>query len=126
MHGNARKLTDALGHVTTQSFDNAGRLTQVVRPSGYTENYAYDGAGQRIRHWNSQFGTGDVETSDYDMMGRITSQRGFGGYTVDASRPRLTQNGDKSACAEGDALSGSAGGAGRHPIWSVRRVGLSP
>jgi YD repeat-containing protein len=48
-----------------QSFDSADRLTQVVRPSGFTESYLYDGAGQRIRHWNSQFGTGDMETCPF-------------------------------------------------------------
>ena len=48
-----------------------GRLTQETRPSGQSEYYAYDQLGQRIKHWNSYYGGGNVERTDYDAQGRV-------------------------------------------------------
>ncbi|MFC5475761.1 RHS repeat-associated core domain-containing protein [Paraherbaspirillum soli] len=50
--GNRTKITDPLGHVTTQSYDTLGRLIQQTQPaptaggSGPTVNYSYDGLDQ--------------------------------------------------------------------------------
>lgn len=91
--GDLRKVTDALGYVTTNAYDKAGRLTEVVHPgrAAYTpgnptgtavqltDNYEYDGLGQRIRHWNSQFGCSYKELTAYDREGRVTSTTDYEG-----------------------------------------------
>ncbi len=83
-YGDARKLVDGLGRTTQQSFDKAGRVIQITKPSGFVDSYSYDILGQRLRHWNSFLKlpdnvTPDAETTDYDGQGRIIRQRGFGG-----------------------------------------------
>ncbi len=89
--GDVRKVTDQLGFVTLQNYDKAGRLISVAHPgrAAYTpgnstgslvqltDYYAYDGLGQRIQHWNSQFGTGFKEKTQYDREGRVVSQTDF-------------------------------------------------
>jgi YD repeat-containing protein len=123
VHGDARVLIDQIGRTTSQTFDGMGRLTQVSRPNGLVEGFAYDGLGQRIQHWNNVFqtpvygppeqvwvedppywdpyygwvypGTGHYETqypivgyapekeqTDYDTLGRVTRDVGFGGDTT--------------------------------------------
>jgi YD repeat-containing protein len=77
--GDARKTTDEVNRVTEMSYDGRGRLTQVKRASGLIEYFGYDLMGQRIRHWNSQLGAANVETTDYDVQGRVVSEVAFGG-----------------------------------------------
>jgi len=77
--GDARTLTDELGKVETRTYDKAGRVVSITRPprttgaTPLTESYAYDGLGQRIKHWNSQFGASVTERTDYDRQGRVVS-----------------------------------------------------
>ena len=126
VHGDARVLIDQIGRTTSQTFDGMGRVTQVNRPNGLVEGFAYDGLGQRIQHWNNVFqtpvygpgeevwvedppywdnyygwiypGTGHYETqypiigyapekeqTDYDALGRVTRDVGFGGDTTTMS-----------------------------------------
>lgn len=94
--GDLRKVTDALGHVTTNTYDKVGRLTTVVHPGRaantvgnptgspvqLTDNYEYDGLGQRIRHWNSQFGNTVKELIAYDREGRVTSTSDYENRTT--------------------------------------------
>ncbi|HYC68886.1 pesticin C-terminus-like muramidase [Brevundimonas sp.] len=89
--GDVRKVTDQLGFVTLQNYDKAGRLISVQHPgrAAYTpgnntgslvqltDYYGYDGLGQRIQHWNSQFGTSFKEKTVYDREGRVVSQTDF-------------------------------------------------
>lgn len=79
--GNARKITDGGNNVTTQEFDLLGRVTQITRPAGSAgsliDYYAYDGLGQRTKHWNNVYGSGVVETTDYDRLGRVVSAVNF-------------------------------------------------
>lgn len=79
VHGDARTLIDEIGRTTTQLFDGMGRVTQVNHAGGLADYYAYDGLGQRIKHWNSFLGSGEVETTDYDTQGRVIKTRAFGG-----------------------------------------------
>ncbi|MDX8356530.1 DUF6531 domain-containing protein [Sphingopyxis terrae] len=79
IHGDARTLIDEIGRTTTRSFDAMGRVTQVGHAGGLIDYYAYDGIGQRIKHWNSFLGSGEVETTDYDTQGRVSKTRAFGG-----------------------------------------------
>jgi trimeric autotransporter adhesin len=81
--GDARILRNELNQDETRTYDAMGRLVTQVRRGGLiTENYSYDLLGQRISHWNSLLGSANKETTDYDLQGRITSQRAFGGDTV--------------------------------------------
>lgn len=87
-HGDATRVTDEVGLVTNMSYDNLGRLTQVNNPGGLVDHYAYDVLGQRIWHYNSLLGSGNKETTDYDIQGRIISQRAFGGDTTSTTYVR--------------------------------------
>jgi YD repeat-containing protein len=57
VHGDARVLIDQIGRTTSQTFDAMGRVTQISRPNGLVEGFAYDGLGQRIQHWNNVYQT---------------------------------------------------------------------
>ena len=85
IHGDLRRLTDEVGRVTTQSFDGAGRVTQITRPGGLTLYYGYDGLGQRLWEYNSVLGSGNRQTTDYDMQGRVISTRAYGGDVTTTS-----------------------------------------
>lgn len=91
--GDIRKITNQLGHVTLQDFDKAGRLITVKLPARgaytpgnntgavvqLTDHYEYDGLGQRIAHWNSQFGQAYQERTVFDREGRVALQTDFEG-----------------------------------------------
>ncbi len=66
--------TDGIGRSTTMIYDAVGRLTQVTRPSGQSDYYAYDVLGQRIRHWDRHYGAANADRTDYDMQGRVVRQ----------------------------------------------------
>jgi len=83
--GDKRVSWDEIFRRTDMSYDAMGRLTQQSKPNGLVENYAYDLLGQRISHWNSLLGWGNVETTTYDMQGRVTAQTAFGGDTTTTS-----------------------------------------
>jgi YD repeat-containing protein len=85
MFGDKRISWDEISRRTDMSYDAMGRLTQQTRPNGLVEYYGYDLLGQRITHWNSFLGAGNVETTTYDMQGRVTSQVAFGGDTTTTS-----------------------------------------
>jgi YD repeat-containing protein len=85
IHGDARKITDQISRITTQTFDRMGRLTQVSRPGGLTETLEYDGFGQLLRRYNNLLGSGVVETSLYDGQGRLIQQVAMGGDTTSFS-----------------------------------------
>jgi YD repeat-containing protein len=81
--GDARILRNELGYDETRAYDAMGRLTQTTHRGGLlADYYAYDLLGQRIKHWNSVLGTGNMETTGYDMQGRVTSQVSFGGVAT--------------------------------------------
>lgn len=76
-----------IGVETDYTYDKMGRLTQVVHPLAHNgsylaDNYTYDGLGQRLTHWNSQFGSTHKETTDYDAEGRIAKTADFDGYVT--------------------------------------------
>jgi YD repeat-containing protein len=96
--GDARVLRDELYsagtpnlRVTEQTFNKLGQLTQVKHnrltsvaddSTRLVDNYAYDQFGQRIQHWNSQYGMTVIEKSGYDGLGRITAQVDMSGYVT--------------------------------------------
>jgi YD repeat-containing protein len=86
--GDVRTITNELGAITLNSYDRMDRLIQVVHPTRVggnsngvflTDTYAYDGLGQRIQHWNSQFGSSVVETTDYDIKSRVIQTKDLAG-----------------------------------------------
>jgi YD repeat-containing protein len=77
--GDARKSWDEVGRQTSMSYDARGRVIEVARASGLTEHFTYDLLGQRLRHWNTLLGAGNVQTTDYDRQGRVVSEVAFGG-----------------------------------------------
>jgi len=79
IHGDVRVVLDEISRQSTQSFDAMGRVTQVTHASGLVDNYSYDGLGQLIVHWNNVLGSGNKETTDYDVQGRVVSARAYGG-----------------------------------------------
>lgn len=92
IHGDARRIEDPLynsgvsttAHSTVQSFDAMGRLLSMDRSNVLTDYYAYDGLGQRTKHWNSFWNstgspTTNVEETTYDHQGRITQVIAPGG-----------------------------------------------
>ncbi|MCB5426409.1 LysM peptidoglycan-binding domain-containing protein [Altererythrobacter sp. CC-YST694] len=87
IYGNARKITQSVGDgtsvITQQGFDKLGRLTQVTNPGGLVDYYAYDVLGQRIAHWNNYLASTNKELTGYDVQGRITYQRAWGGASGD-------------------------------------------
>ncbi|MEJ0027174.1 MAG: LysM peptidoglycan-binding domain-containing protein [Rhizomicrobium sp.] len=94
--GDLRQNTNEVGKVETYAYDAMDRLiTQVhqARPAGspgnptgatvqLTDSYAYDGLGQRIKHWNSQLGATVLDTTDYDAAGRVVKAVDMGGNTT--------------------------------------------
>ncbi len=84
--GDARILRDELGYDEVRTYDAMGRLTQQNHRGGLlVDYYAYDLLGQRTKHSNSLLGAYNVETTDYDMQGRVTTQVTFGGDTTTTS-----------------------------------------
>lgn len=83
VYGELRKKTDALNSVEVMTYDAKGRILTDLHPvlvgMPFVENYAYDGLGQRIKHWNSELGSSTVETTDYDDEGRVTQMTDLGG-----------------------------------------------
>ncbi|MFM2409443.1 MAG: hypothetical protein RL481_271, partial [Pseudomonadota bacterium] len=63
VYGDHRASIDGLDRETRYEYDPAGRLVKMIKPSGFTDQYSYDGLGQRIGHWNSFYTT---TVYDYD------------------------------------------------------------
>ncbi|SFC97263.1 RHS repeat protein, partial [Collimonas sp. OK412] len=91
--GDLRTATDELTRVTSNTYDQAGRLIQVVhaaRQPGTASNpgptavssvdsYTYDTLGNRISHTNAMQ---QRETTDYDPDGRVIRTRSYAGQEV--------------------------------------------
>ncbi|MFC5373275.1 LysM peptidoglycan-binding domain-containing protein [Brevundimonas faecalis] len=99
IYGDLRTITNELGGVEQRDYDAMGRLTTVrheARPANTPGNlsvadiqlidyYAYDGLGQRIQHWNNQFGAAYKERTDYDHEGRVVLTVDFEGRATTTS-----------------------------------------
>ncbi|WP_056004482.1 LysM peptidoglycan-binding domain-containing protein [Sphingomonas sp. Leaf67] len=79
--GNLVKRTDELGRATYMSYDKLGRLlnTSNVDSRDIAHSYTYDSLGRRLTHSQTGRATTDRETTDYDVAGRVTTSRAFGG-----------------------------------------------
>ncbi|AMO95565.1 lysM domain protein [Collimonas fungivorans] len=91
--GDLRKATDELTRVTSNVYDQVGRLIQVTHPArdagsisnpgaaavSSVDSYTYDTLGNRISHTNAMQ---QRETTDYDADGRVTRTRSFGGQEI--------------------------------------------
>jgi YD repeat-containing protein len=76
--GDARRVINEVGSTRSYDYDKMARLTEQTGPgAALVDHYSYDGLGQRIGHWNSQFGDSFVEKTDYDAKGRVTGTWDF-------------------------------------------------
>jgi|GEM_PF-1818182 len=90
--GDAREIYNELStagstaYRETRAYDAMDRLVSVTHRGGLlTDTYVYDELGQRTGHWNSFYGSGVVERTDYDSQGRVTSQSDLSGLTTSYS-----------------------------------------
>jgi YD repeat-containing protein len=90
--GDAREIygelsvVDPIAYRETRVYDALDRVTQVTHRGGLlTDTYVYDGLGERIGHWNSQYGSSVVERTDYDAQGRVTFQSDMSGLATATS-----------------------------------------
>ncbi|KQM61735.1 MULTISPECIES: LysM peptidoglycan-binding domain-containing protein [unclassified Sphingomonas] len=97
---------DGIGRSTYMTYDAVGRLTQVTRPSGQSDYYAYDVLGQRIRHWDSYYGEANAERTDYDMQGRVVRQVSAGGSEGIADTTTTTYNWSSTLATDGMGIFG--------------------
>lgn len=85
VHGDARLFIDEIGRQSSRTYDRLGRVYSVTSAGGLVDQYRYDILGQQLKHWNNYWGVYEVETTDYDIQGRVISQRSFGGDTTTSS-----------------------------------------
>ncbi len=108
IHGDARVIRDEIYaytgltdtndslHFIEQEFDQRGEVIKVKHKrwadtaltddtTRLVDHYEYDALGQQIRHWNSLYGSGNAETTDYDVQGRVISAKAFGGHVTNHS-----------------------------------------
>jgi YD repeat-containing protein len=69
--GDIRSSIDEVLRVTGYTYDKMGRLTELAHEGGLIDSYRYDGLGQRTQHWNSHYGSGFADRTDYDSQGRV-------------------------------------------------------
>jgi RHS repeat-associated protein len=92
--GHRRSVTDPMGRITRLDLDWRGRLRVRRDPAGVTERFAYDAAGNLVRHdLHDQH-----HTIGYDAGGRVVSRATGGellrGYSYDrAGRLSVTRDG---------------------------------
>jgi len=79
------KTGAVFGNVEWRGYDKTDKLIRIDRADGLVEEFAYDGLGQRLKYWTTYdqvdvmpyyFETTRVttapETTDYDILGRVT------------------------------------------------------
>lgn len=95
--GSLGRVTDHVGHVTTNTYDLLGRKTQMQDPNMGTWTYGYDVAGSLISQTDAN---GQTLTFTYDALGRMVRKRypnlaeitwTFDDPAVAYSRGRLTR-----------------------------------
>jgi YD repeat-containing protein len=93
------KIDASNNRVTLMDYDAMGRLTTLqhaTRLAGSAGNlsgsnqtlidyYFYDGLGQRITHWNNQYGSSFKDRTDYDMQGRVVQSIDLEGHVTSTS-----------------------------------------
>ncbi|HCN47918.1 MAG TPA: hypothetical protein DIT10_02265 [Chryseobacterium sp.] len=76
--------TDALGQVTTNTYDRSGNITRIVKPDGSTISNVYDDANRLIKTTD---GLGVVSSYTYDLNGNKLSE------TIDKQTTTYAYNG---------------------------------
>ncbi|MFD1034604.1 NucA/NucB deoxyribonuclease domain-containing protein [Sphingomonas hankookensis] len=96
-----RASSNGIARWTYMNYDAMGRLTQVTRPGGQSDYYAYDMLGQRLRRWDSFYGATNAEQTDYDMQGRVVRQVSAGGSEGIADVTTTTYDWSSTLVTEG-------------------------
>ena len=66
--GLVASVTDALGNVTSLTYNNKGWLTQITDPDSHTRSFTYDAAGNALTLTDE---LGKVTTNTYDTLDRL-------------------------------------------------------
>jgi len=90
--GDLTTVTDALGHVTSYTYENVfERLTSVIDPNGHKTSYEYDARGNVVREVNA---LNEIVTYAYDARGDRVSRTDAKGHmtllSYDAAGNRVT------------------------------------
>lgn len=85
--GELRKTINEVGMSEQYAYDRLGNLitlTHEARADGtqLIDNYTYDLNSNRLKHWNSLLGSGVMEYTDYDALGRVIKSVAFGGDAI--------------------------------------------
>jgi RHS repeat-associated protein len=70
-HGNATRILDPAGAITTSVFDTAGRKISMAEPNMGSWSYAYNAAGELIAQTDAK---GVTTAMTYDVLGRIRTR----------------------------------------------------
>ena len=82
--GQLKKVTNALGHVSNyDSYDSAGRLTQMTGPNGLQTSFVFDTRGRLVTTTETPtVGTARVTSMTYDDAGQLSTQTLPNGTTL--------------------------------------------
>ncbi|MCH9703247.1 MAG: hypothetical protein K0U13_00515, partial [Chlamydiae bacterium] len=65
--------------VTYKSYNPAGQLISMTKPSGYKELYSYDASGRLFR---TDYADGTFESLEYDPLGNVVKRRDRNGFVT--------------------------------------------
>jgi len=65
-------VTNALGQVTTTTYDAVGHVGTVIDAKGHVTSYAYDAAGHQVEVTDAN---GHVRSTQYDPVDRVAVPR---------------------------------------------------
>ncbi len=72
-------MTNALGGVTSYTYDETGNKVSQTDPNSHTKSWAYDNQSRVIKH---TLPLGQTETYTYDANGNMVSKTDFNGDTT--------------------------------------------
>lgn len=128
--GQLERVTNALGHVSTfDSYDSAGRLTQMTDANGLQSSYTFDARGRLLTATETPpTGTALVTTMTYDAVGQVETVTMPNGtvltYAYDAAHylTSVTDNLGNSINYEYDAMGNLIDEDTKDPTSTLKRA----